>query len=71
MAHQSPQPMVNNRSLNAWAWPLQEVQNSAWLNRVVLRDGGIGDIEWRHFVIVTGDLCLHVMAVEPDSVELI
>ena len=33
--------------------------------------GGIDDFEWRHFAIVTGGLCLHVMAVEPDSVELI
>jgi hypothetical protein len=71
MEHQPPQPMVNNPSLSAWTWPLQEVRNSRWLERVISRTGGIDDIEWKHFVIATGDLCLHVMAVEPEGVELV
>jgi hypothetical protein len=71
MEQKPPQPIVDNPRSNAWTWPLQEVRNSRWLARVVARDGGIDDFAWRHFVIVSADLCLHIMAVDVDGVELI
>lgn len=55
------QPMANNSNLNPWVWPLQEVRNSLWLKRVVARNSPIIDFPWRHFVVVTGTVTLHVM----------
>ena len=70
MEEKPSQPKVDNSALNTWVWPVQEVRNSRWLQRVTERDGGIDDVAWRHFVIVSGDKTLHVMAVEPENVEL-
>ena len=56
-----PQPMMSNRVLEQVVWPFQEVRHSNWVARVVKRNGAIGDHAWRHFVIVTLDVVLHVM----------
>lgn len=71
MENQPQTPRVRNPALNQWAWPIQEVLNSKWLARVIKRDGGIDNVPWRHFVIVSGDMCLHIMATEPDVVEIV
>jgi len=71
MEEQPSQPELNNPTLNTWVWPIQEISNSKWLQRIIARDGGIDDYPWRHFVIVSGDKTLHVMAGEPEHVELI
>jgi hypothetical protein len=71
MDEKPPQPEVSNPALNTWLWPVQEVLNSKWLRRVIERDGGIDGYAWRHFVIVSGDKSLHIMATEPDQVQLI
>ena len=70
MEDQPSQPELNNPPLNTWVWPVQEIVNSKWLQRVITRDGGIDDYPWRHFVIASSDKTLHVMAMEPDHVEL-
>jgi hypothetical protein len=71
MEEKPTQPEVINSALNTWVWPLQEVLNSRWLNRVIARNGGIDSYPWRHFVIVSGDKILHIMAVGPERIELI
>jgi hypothetical protein len=71
MEEQPPQPELNNPELNTWVWPVQEIRNSKWVQRIIARDGGIDEYPWRHFVIVSGDKVLHVMAGQPDVVELI
>lgn len=53
-----------------YRYPLQEVLHSDWVARVMKRNGAI-DQEWRHFVVVTMDVTLHVMtAGPPKEVEL-
>ncbi len=72
MDSQAEQPMIANPQLNPWVWPLQRVENSAWIKRVVGRNGGLEGFEWQHFVVVTMDISLHVMSVnDPASVELV
>ena len=71
MEHTLPLPMVINPKLNAWVWPLQEVQASAWVGRVVTRNGGLEGREWKHFVVTTMDVTLHVMVHHEPKVELI
>ncbi|KTW01035.1 hypothetical protein NS355_02280 [Sphingomonas yabuuchiae] len=66
------QPFIENAALNPWVWPLQQVVHSNWIERVLRRNGGIDDYDWRHYVIVTTDITLHVMtAGEPDEVALL
>lgn len=61
------QPMVDNSTLNPWVWPLQEIENSSWLARVIARNGGaMEDLPWRHLIVVTGTITLHVMTYEPE-----
>ena len=55
------QPMMPNPLLKQVAWPFQEVRNSEWINRVLTRNGVLEGRVWRHFVIVTVDVTLHVM----------
>jgi hypothetical protein len=71
MEHASPQPMVVNPQPGQWAWPLQEVRTSVWVSRVLARNGGLVHWNWRHFVIVTMDVTLHVMVNHEPKVELI
>ena len=66
------QPMVNNPKLNPWVWPLQEIENSRWLARVIDRNGGaMGTFTWRHLIVVTLTVTLHVMTRDEPEVELI
>lgn len=51
-----------------YAWPFQEVLNSTWVSRVMSRNGTLGDESYRHFVIRTFDVIVHVMsAAEPTA----
>lgn len=66
------QPLIENPALNTWVWPLQQIVRSDWIRRVLLRNGGIDGYDWRHYVIVTADITLHVMtAGQPDEVTLL
>jgi len=66
-----PQPMINNDRLNRWAWPLQQVSNSSWVARVLSRNSPLDYREWRHLVVVTMDVTLHVMVDFEPEVEVI
>lgn len=60
-----PQPLMPSDRLGLVAWPFQEVVNSQWLERVVVRNGAIRDRAWRHFAIFSLDTILHVMTDDP------
>jgi len=65
------QPMIVNSKLKPWVWPLQEIRPSAWLRRVLIRNGGLVNDGWKHLVVITSDVTLHVMAGDEPRVELI
>jgi len=65
----SPAPMMPDPILRAVPWPLQEVTNSDWVRRVVGRNGALRDREWRHFIVVTMDVILHVMTDAPVEAQ--
>lgn len=55
------EPTMVHPSLRDVPYPFQEVRQSEWVKRVVSRNGAISDQSWRHFVIVTKAVILHVM----------
>lgn len=69
MAQGLPLPQLEGVD-QKWRSPLQEVMHSAWVARVLSRNGGL-EQPWRHFVIATMDFTLHVMTSgPPQTVEL-
>lgn len=67
-----PQPMIEGELSDRWVWPLQRVAHSGWIERMKRRNVGIEGYDWRHYVIVTMDMILHVMtSTEPQNVEFI
>ena len=65
-------PEVKNGQFNRWTWPLQQVLDSSWIKRIVRRNSGIEGVEWLHYVVVTGDMTLHVMTSgAPEDVQLL
>ena len=69
METNSSQPMIINPALNPWVWPLQIVENSRWLDRVLERNGPLECYSWRHLVVVTGAVTLHVLTASEPEVE--
>lgn len=71
MQEMPDQPKNGAGAYEGRAWPFQEVRGSAWVERVLARNGGIDGFPWKHWIIVTGDTTLHVMSVEePRLVEM-
>ena len=65
-----PRPMMPHAILQQVAWPFQEVRNSEWIRRVLTRNGGLEHRHWRHFVIVTVNVTLHVMTDSDVKAEI-
>ena len=65
------QPRLANPTRHQYTWPLLEVGNSRWVQRVVARNGAIESYPWRHLQVVTTDMTLHVMTSRPEHLELI
>jgi hypothetical protein len=64
-------PKLNNSEFSGWAYPLQEVIRSRWIERILRRNGGLDGTEWRHYTVTTLDVTLHVMvAGDPENVTL-
>ncbi|MFD2137661.1 hypothetical protein ACFSLT_25120 [Novosphingobium resinovorum] len=65
----SPASLMPDPILRAVPWPFQEVIGSEWIARVLLRNGALYGREWRHFVIVTLDVTVHVMTDSPVEAQ--
>ena len=52
-------------------WPFWEIENSRWVARVVERNGAIADQPFRHCVIRSFDMILHVMFTDKPNVQIV